>query len=454
MLPLRRPLPLTLLLTILLIFPTLILPLLAQPNANLSQQLTPLPLPLNPEVTAEVSPVASLDATLETPIATIPAPFPTYIAPTLSPDLEMEATAIVNSREIEPITIVGQKKYIFIPAGAVIPLKRAFLRASNDLNNTYILMLATGVYQYNYPDVDTQSAYALNSSGNVIIRGLDAATFSQPALVTLQRDQAAPVLYGLLNVAFGSFTMYDVRVRYGAVSDYGGGMFIGPGAVVNVFNSRFNSNSANNSTGQGGAIYNYLGTLKITNTSFLQNSAKVGGAIASYTATLTKTRQGASGTYCAFFDRNSATVNAGAVYSERSTTNVKRSIFSGNTAPSGAYKDIENSPVSPAGNVVNADNSWWSAAPSISPNVTTNSQIVGGTLPAMNCTVAIPPAPTLADYGIENTSPNDAQVLLAGVHKTGVALWRKFGQDATPLDSSIDAFKKVMYSSCSVAKIR
>lgn len=266
-----------------------------------------------------------------------------------------------------------------------------------------------------------------------------------PAQATIQRTQNSSTQYGLIAVTERSFTVYNIRIRYGNAPVAGGGIVIYPGASAYIFDSKLNNNVANSSTGQGGGVYN-RGKLIITNGQFNGNTAKVGGAVASYLAT-TRVRQGDYGTWCALFKSNSVSVNAGGVYSQDSTTKVQRSMFSANSAPSSAYRDIENSPASLPGNIVVADQSWWNGSISVSPSVSTNGSMLGSTIPGLNCAVANPPAPTLADYGIETnaTSPQDLQAILAGVHKTGVALWRSFGQDGTPLDSSIDAFKRVMY---------
>jgi CSLREA domain-containing protein len=107
--------------------------------------------------------------------------------------------------------------------------------------------------------------------------------------------------------------------------EQGGGIYNDLGALT-VTNSTFTGNSA---FGGGGGIYNAHGTLTVTNSTFSGNSAGTGGGIENEGGTLTVTNSTFSG--------NSATQGgAGGGIFNLGTLTVTNSTFSGNTATQGS----------------------------------------------------------------------------------------------------------------------
>jgi hypothetical protein len=136
---------------------------------------------------------------------------------------------------------------------------------------------------------------------------------------------------GSLTVTGSVFSANSADFRAGAIENR-------PGASANVANGTFSGNSAGqggNSSGSGGAIFNYAGSLTVTGTTFSENTALSnyaggGGGIDNYEGTLTITNSTFSG--------NSAVYVGGGVMNDgyyASTLTVTNTTFSGNSADSG-----------------------------------------------------------------------------------------------------------------------
>ena len=102
-------------------------------------------------------------------------------------------------------------------------------------------------------------------------------------------------------------------------------------STMTITNSTFYSNYANNNYTAGGAICNG-GALAITGTTFNTNSSQgnnggYGGAIFNYAGTLTVTNS--------TFSANAATTSGGAIYSQGGTVQISNSTFGINPATSG-----------------------------------------------------------------------------------------------------------------------
>lgn len=102
-------------------------------------------------------------------------------------------------------------------------------------------------------------------------------------------------------------------------------------STMTITNSTFYSNYANNNSTAGGAICNG-GTLTITGTTFNDNQSQgnnggYGGAIYNYAGTLSVTNS--------TFYLNSATTGGGAIYSQGGTVQISNSTFGINAATSG-----------------------------------------------------------------------------------------------------------------------
>jgi predicted outer membrane repeat protein len=102
-------------------------------------------------------------------------------------------------------------------------------------------------------------------------------------------------------------------------------------STMTITNSTFYSNYANNNSTAGGAICNG-GTLTITATTFDTNSSQgnnggYGGAIYNYAGTLSVTNS--------TFSQNSAVTSGGAIYSQGGTVQISNSTFGINPATSG-----------------------------------------------------------------------------------------------------------------------
>jgi hypothetical protein len=130
---------------------------------------------------------------------------------------------------------------------------------------------------------------------------------------------------------------------------YGGGIFNWGGTVI-VSNSAVSGNSADHAG--GGGIYNYNGTLTVTNSTFSSNQAGAGGGISGYRSTLTVTNStfssnqaygGGGGidifadmatiTSSAFIDNHGGSSfdpSSGGGLSISGTMNISNSTFSGN----------------------------------------------------------------------------------------------------------------------------
>lgn len=331
-------------------------------------------------------------------------------------------------------------KYIYIKVGNIPQIADAISRANSDPSYNYVLLVPPGAYTLPAPVPPSTSTFTV--TGNVVIQGVNANyDHDQSAVVTFERLTYLSLSYRMFFVAPGaSLTLRDIRLKGG-----GGTSGIGYGGTIynygqlQLIDVRVTDGSA---YAQGGGIYNiYPGSTVLTNVMFKDNAANIGGAISSFSGDVDIYSGG--GTYCIKFKNNTGWVNGGAIYSENADTKVSKGIFTGNTSP--VYRDIENSPVSPPGNVVKAKNSWWLSAPSVSLNVDTTGASIGGGEPDMNCSAATPadvPSANWSEYGLVfgATQGNDIFETLEGAKKVGLTLMFKFGGD-TPWD----AFKRIMY---------
>jgi hypothetical protein len=211
----------------------------------------------------------------------------------------------------------------------------------------------------------------------------------------------------------GTLILTDSTVTGNSAAFVGGGMFLGYACTVT------NSTISSNSAPRGGGIANEFATLTVTNSTVSGNFAqRSGGGIANLVATLTVTNSTVSGNLASL--RGGGVYNVGSPYYDSSLVLLRRSLFSGNTAPSGAEVFHGTYVIT-----VNDFNLFGQAA------LTTAQALAGFTPGATNITATTdgttPTAlsaildPTLADNG----GPTSTQTLVTG----SPAL------DASPADS-------------------
>ncbi len=118
-----------------------------------------------------------------------------------------------------------------------------------------------------------------------------------------------------------TLTLNKVTIDRGNSATSGGAIFNYQGTLI-VSDSVFSNNHATN---YGGAIYVSNGSLNITNTKFHSNSATDGGGIKAYGSTLSISRS--------TFSYNNVSGNGGGIFNDHSSTlTLSNSTFSGNIA--------------------------------------------------------------------------------------------------------------------------
>ncbi|UTB33155.1 MAG: chitobiase/beta-hexosaminidase C-terminal domain-containing protein [Methanobacterium sp. ERen5] len=144
------------------------------------------------------------------------------------------------------------------------------------------------------------------------------------------------VLEGISN--WGNLTLLNCTLvnntasaNGGAVDSRSGGFSIGGSGAsnvqLNVINSTFITNTANQIKGEGGAINFESGTFNINNSTFISNSASDSGAVLGSSATLNFVNSK--------FINNTAVTDGGAIRVLSSTANINGCTFNGNTASNG-----------------------------------------------------------------------------------------------------------------------
>jgi photosystem II stability/assembly factor-like uncharacterized protein len=154
-----------------------------------------------------------------------------------------------------------------------------------------------------------------------------------------------------------SLTLHELWVAWGKdTSSLGGGAIYSDGGKLTITNSRFTDSST---SGFGGGVMIYNGTLTVKDSTFSGNSASLGGGITSYNSTVTvsgstfasnstvssQIADGSGGGIYAeggqvtvsnsTFFRNTATGYGGGIAGDSSTITVTNSTFSRNTADKG-----------------------------------------------------------------------------------------------------------------------
>ncbi|MBZ2164564.1 right-handed parallel beta-helix repeat-containing protein, partial [Methanobacterium spitsbergense] len=139
-------------------------------------------------------------------------------------------------------------------------------------------------------------------------------TINNITLTDTQSDQGGAIYNngGTLTVNNSTFTSNT--------ANSGGAIYNNDGTLT-VNNSTFTSNTAY----YGGAICNY-GSVTVNNSTFTSNTASYGGAIANYESTVINNST---------FTSNPANSNGGAIYNYDGTVTVNDSTFTSNTANSG-----------------------------------------------------------------------------------------------------------------------
>lgn len=129
-------------------------------------------------------------------------------------------------------------------------------------------------------------------------------------------------LHAVMYIASGiTLTLNRLTIVHGNADTSGGAIFNYMGTLI-VTNSIFNNNHATN---YGGAIYVTGGSLNVTNTKFGSNSANAGGAIKTYDSTAAISNS--------TFSNNSADNGGAGIFNDvNSTLTVSNSTFSGNDA--------------------------------------------------------------------------------------------------------------------------
>jgi len=142
--------------------------------------------------------------------------------------------------------------------------------------------------------------------------------------VTIKRTSATGAVDGgaIFNYA-GTLTIQNSVISGNATTGRGGAIF-NYGGTVNIVNT---SMTGNDSGTEGGAIYNYHGDLNVTNSTLSGNTANSGGAIYNYDGNVSIVGSTLSGN-----QTHAGTGSGGALYARNGTVTVQNSTFSGNTA--------------------------------------------------------------------------------------------------------------------------
>jgi len=140
--------------------------------------------------------------------------------------------------------------------------------------------------------------------------------------ITIQRTSGTTNNNGGALYNYGGTLTIQNCVISGNQSDGPGGAIFNRSGTVNIINSTLTGNHANS---RGGAIYNYDGVISIVNTTLSGNTSNGGGAIYNYNGSTSIVGSTLSG--------NQATLgNGGALYARFGNVTVQNSTFSGNTA--------------------------------------------------------------------------------------------------------------------------
>jgi predicted outer membrane repeat protein len=142
--------------------------------------------------------------------------------------------------------------------------------------------------------------------------------------VTIQRTTGTSTDNGgaIFNYA-GTLTIQNSVISGNATTGRGGAIF-NYGGTVNIVNT---SMTGNDSVTRGGAIYNYHGDLNVTNSTLSGNTANSGGAIYLYRGNVSIVSSTLSGN-----QTHAGTGSGGALYARNGYLSVQNSTFSGNTA--------------------------------------------------------------------------------------------------------------------------
>ena len=301
------------------------------------------------------------------------------------------------------------------------------------INTVYI---APGTYNEYSMSIDTSVNLHGENHDTTIIDADDNArilTIWNGATVNIEqitfRDGASEY-GGALRVESGTTTITDCTFDSNTVPDYGGAIYINPGATVTITGTTFTDNpsgysggainnegtlyvaestfTGNSADNYGGAIFN-RGTLTVTDTTFTSNTGPYAGAI--------RNQDGSAIITNCVFTSNTASSNGGAINSMGSSAivTILGCTFTGNTAQIGGaivnwasntltvnynrfYNNIANqgSAIYCVSCSVNAENNWWGCNNPISDF---SSLIYGASAPTQWLYMTISADPTTINNG-------------------------------------------------------
>jgi CSLREA domain-containing protein len=233
-------------------------------------------------------------------------------------------------------------------------LREAVAAANDEASNpgedtiTFSSSLAGQTITLSNAQGTNDGAYALGVSSRVVIEGPEGGiTLTRAGNVSVLRFFYVVDTRPTGNVH--SLTMSNVTLNNGRANFIGGAILNDFGGTVNLTNVSLTNNKAP-STGQGGAIYNFHGTVTIEDSTISGNSARFGGVISQDSGTVTIEDSTMNGNWTP----NQFTTFGGVSYSWAGTVTVRNSTVSGSTMVYGAgmYNDggstlnVENSTIS------------------------------------------------------------------------------------------------------------
>jgi hypothetical protein len=176
------------------------------------------------------------------------------------------------------IPLVVQAKTFQCRGGDVACLITAINQANAQPGKKHEIRLAAGTYTLTAVNNESADGTGLPSiTKDITIRGAGAST------TIVERASDRPVRFRLWYVAApGTLRLEGVTVRNGVV-DQGGGLFNDGGSVF-ISRSTFTRNLAGYG---GGAIYNFRGTVSISQTFLIDNDADGGGGLFNWEGSVT-----------------------------------------------------------------------------------------------------------------------------------------------------------------------